>query len=89
MEIRNNLQLAPLRAVSSEGSQTSPVRAGGSTPGELQVSDSARELGQLAKLVHAASGIRQDKVDAIRSQIESGSYHVNLDKLADRMSSEV
>lgn len=89
MEIRNNLQLAPVRSVSSESVQSSPVRAGGSSSGEFQVSDSARELGQLAKLVHAASGIRQDKVAAIKSQIDSGSYQVNLDKLADRLSSEV
>lgn len=89
MEIRNNLQLAPVRSVSSESVQSSPVRAGGASSGEFQVSDSARELGQLAKLVHAASGIRQDKVAAIKSQIDSGSYQVNLDKLADRLSSEV
>ncbi|MFN8613336.1 MAG: flagellar biosynthesis anti-sigma factor FlgM [Vulcanimicrobiota bacterium] len=89
MEIRNNLQLAPVRSISSENVQSAGVRPGSSSPGEFQVSDSARELGQLAKLVHAASGIRQDKVAAIKSQIDSGSYQVNLDKLAERLTSEV
>lgn len=89
MEIRRDLHLAPVRATSSEGVQTSSVRAGSTASGGLQVSASARELGELAKLVNGASGIRQDKVDAIKRQIDSGSYQVNLDKLADRLSSEV
>lgn len=89
MEIRRDIQLAPVRSTSVETTQASGVRAGGAAPGGLQVSDSARELGDLAKLVHGASGIRQDKIDAIKRQIDSGSYHVNLDKLADRLSSEV
>ena len=46
-------------------------------------------LGDLAKLVQASSGIRQDKVDAVKRQVDAGTYHINLDKLADRLSSEV
>lgn len=89
MEIRRDLQIAPVRSTSTEGVQSASVRAGSGASGGVQVSDSARELGDLAKLVHGASGIRQDKVDAIKRQIDSGSYQVNLDKLADRLSSEV
>lgn len=89
MEIRNNLQLAPVRSLSSDSVQSASVRSCSSGCGGLQVSESARELGDLAKLVQGASGIRQDKVDAIKRQIDSGSYQVNLDKLADRLTSEV
>lgn len=89
MEIRSNLHLAPVRSTSTEGAQASSVRPSGSASGGLQVSASARELGDLAKLVQGASGIRQGKVDSIKRQLDSGSYQINLDKLADRLSSEV
>lgn len=89
MEIRRDLHLAPVRQTSTEGAQPVAIRAGGGASGGFEVSASARELGDLAKLVHSASGIRQDKVDAIKRQIDSGSYQVNLDKLADRLSGEV
>lgn len=89
MEIRRDLHLAPVRPTSTESAHPTSVRPGGAASGGFQVSESARELGDLAKLVHGASGIRQDKVDAIKRQIDSGSYQVNLDKLADRLSSEV
>jgi len=88
MEIRSNIQLAPVRSA-SESAQCAGVRPSGGSSGGFQVSESARELGDLARLVQGASGIRQDKVDAIKRQIDSGSYQVNLDKLADRLSSEV
>ncbi len=89
MEIRNNPHLAPVRSLSSESIQSAGVRGCSSGSGGFQVSESARELGDLARLVNGSSGIRQDKVDAIKRQIDSGSYQVNLDKLADRLSSEV
>jgi flagellar biosynthesis anti-sigma factor FlgM len=89
MEIRRDIHLAPVRSTSVEGAPTAGVRAGGSASNGFQVSESARELGDLAKLVHGASGIRQDKVDAIKRQIDSGNYQINFDRLADRLSSEV
>lgn len=89
MEIRRDIHLAPVRSTSVEGAPTNGVRVGGGASNGVQVSESARELGDLAKLVHGASGIRQDKVDAIRRQIDSGNYQINFDKLADRLSSEV
>lgn len=89
MEISRDLHLTPIRSTSSESAPTNGVRSSAGASGGLQVSASARELGELAKLVQGASGIRQDRVDAIKRQIDSGSYQVNLDKLADRLSSEV
>ena len=89
MEIRRDLHLAPVRANSNDGVQATSLRPASGPSGGLEVSPSARELGDLARLVQAASGIRQDKVDAIKRQVDSGNYQVNLDKLADRLSSEV
>ncbi len=89
MEISRDHHLTPIRSTSSESAPTNGVRSSAGASGGLQVSASARELGELAKLVQSASGIRQDRVDAIKRQIDSGSYQVNLDKLADRLSSEV
>jgi len=44
---------------------------------------------KLAWLVHEDSGIRQHEVDALKRLIDSGYYHVNLDKLADRLLGEI
>lgn len=89
MEIRRELHLAPVRSTSTEASQTNGPRASNGSVSGLQLSAPARELGDLAKLVQNSSGIRQDKVDAVKRQVESGSYHINLEKLADRLSTEV
>lgn len=89
MEIRRDLHLAPVRSTSTEASQTAGTRASNVSVSGLQLSAPARELGDLAKLVQASSGIRQDKVDAVKRQVDAGTYHINLDKLADRLSSEV
>lgn len=89
MEIRRDPHFAPVQAASSDSAQVAAIRPRGGASSGLEVSASARELGELAKLVQGASGIRQDKVDAIKRQVDSGSYQINLDKLADRLSSEV
>ncbi len=77
-------------ASSCESCQPAPVappKSGGGS--SLQVSDTARQLNEVAKLVHAASDIRTEKVQAIKQAVDSGEYKVDLDKLADRLTTEI
>ena len=76
--------LSPVRRMdpATESSHPAPAARTSSS----QVSASAKQLSQLAKLAREAPDVRQDKVDQIKSQIDSGQYKVNLEKLADHLS---
>lgn len=51
----------------------------------IQLTDSARQLVALEKAVAASSGFDTSRVDALRSQIEDGSYSVTPQQVADTM----
>lgn len=70
--------------------QTSkPKRTTGSVAGSFQDSLEISQMGkdfQIAKkAVQEASDVRQDKVDAIRQQLASGTYSVTGEDMADRL----
>jgi len=52
----------------------------------VDVSDSARQMSELSQLVRSAPDTRTDLVNDIKQRIESGTYEVNLDKLAEKLS---
>lgn len=90
MEIQRDLGVKVNRAPATNetsAANNAATQAGAASP--VQVSDSARQLNDLAKLVHAASDIRTEKVEALKQRVDSGEYQVDLDKLADRLSSEL
>lgn len=66
----------------SDSASTSGYTEGTS---QVQVSNSAREMAEVARLAQNAPASRDELVSQIKSQIQSGEYQVNLDKLADRM----
>ena len=51
----------------------------------IELSVRGREIQQLDQLIQSAPDIRQDKVDAIRSAIEAGTYNVKAEKIADKI----
>lgn len=63
--------------------QASPAKPKGS---QVEVSDSARQMAELSKLVRDAPDARADLVNDIKQRIEAGTYEVNLDKLAEKLS---
>lgn len=89
MEISTHSSLRAQRVQDKEiaaGGIKPTAARGASSP--LQVSDSARELNELARLVHNSSELRSDVVAPLKQQIESGSYRVDLEKLAERLADE-
>lgn len=52
----------------------------------VEVSDSARQMSELSKLVREAPEMRTDLVNDIKARVESGTYSVNLDRLAEKLS---
>jgi flagellar biosynthesis anti-sigma factor FlgM len=49
----------------------------------ITVSGRGAVIRRLVDKVNSLSGVRNDKVDALRSQIASGNYHPPADKIAD------
>ena len=52
---------------------------------EVTLSDTARQMAAAQDAVKAAPDVRQDKVDAIKQQIDSGTYQVSARVLARKM----
>lgn len=52
---------------------------------EVTLSDTARKMASAHEAVKAAPDVRQDKVDAIKQQIDSGTYQVSARVLAQKM----
>ncbi len=52
---------------------------------EIQLSQEARELQRALQAVRDAPEVREDLVNELRGQIESGTYHVDVEALAGRL----
>ncbi len=48
-----------------------------------EVSSKAQEVQQVKKLVNQLPDVREDRVQALKAQIENGTYHVSGDDIAD------
>jgi negative regulator of flagellin synthesis FlgM len=51
----------------------------------VEVSASAQEVQQIKRLVNQLPDVREDRVRALKAQIESGTYHVSGEDIADLM----
>jgi negative regulator of flagellin synthesis FlgM len=68
-------------------SRHSPLpTAGGSVSQDaasVEVSASAQEVRQVTRLVNQLPDMREDRVQALKAQIENGTYHVSGEDIAD------
>jgi negative regulator of flagellin synthesis FlgM len=55
----------------------------GQEAASVDVSSKAQEVQQIKKLVSQLPDVREDRVQALKAQIESGSYHVSGEDIAD------
>lgn len=54
---------------------------------KVNVSDQAREFQFALKAAMASPSVREEKVDAIKSQIDNNSYNVSAEEIANKMMS--
>lgn len=64
------------------GADTSSVKQGGDS---VSLTSEAQQLSSLQEKAMNSSGVDQAKVDRIKAQIESGSYKVDVDRLASKL----
>ena len=65
------------------------VSATKSGASRVEVSDSARQMSELSRLVREAPDVRTDLVNDIKQRLESGTYKIDLDQLAEKLSDVV
>ena len=55
---------------------------------KVDLSTKAKDIQQIKKIIDAIPDIREDKVQELKRQIESGKYTVDADQLAEKMAGE-
>ncbi len=69
---------APLTAVSTSGRSIQSRQAA-----QVDVSAAAQEVLQIKKQISQLPDVREDRVQALKAQVESGTYHVSGQDIAD------
>lgn len=74
------------RTERSESAETSGSQSSSSS-GDVSasISSKARELASAKAVANSAPDVREDKIAALKQRIASGAYHVDADKIADRL----
>ncbi|AVJ55343.1 flagellar biosynthesis anti-sigma factor FlgM [Idiomarina sp. OT37-5b] len=70
-------------AGSTAGNSPAPAKSGGGD--SVSLTSEAQQLSRLQEKAMGSSGIDQAKVDRIKAQIESGSYKVDVERLASKL----
>ncbi|HVP21236.1 MAG TPA: flagellar biosynthesis anti-sigma factor FlgM [Anaerolineaceae bacterium] len=94
MKVENN-GINPLLPQKSDGpkSATKHTRleepAGEMKTDKAELSEQARLLSKAHQVFNDTPDVREDKVNAIKVQVESGNYHIPLNELARRLYKKV
>jgi negative regulator of flagellin synthesis FlgM len=80
-----NADAASNAAGAQQQAKTSHTQRGHRAADQVTLSDAARQMAAAHDAVKAAPDVRQDKVDAIKQQIDSGTYQVSAHVLARKM----
>jgi negative regulator of flagellin synthesis FlgM len=51
----------------------------------VQLSEKSKEIARARELVNSAPDVRMDKVEEMKAKIESGTYDVSAEKVADKL----
>ena len=57
----------------------------GSSPDRISISDNAKDVSMITKAVKSSPEIREDKVSALKKQIDSGTYDVTGEMVAEKI----
>ena len=85
-EVSRVLAVMPLERRGNRPAGSEPAGSGlteGIEAGRLLESVPAQEVQQIKKLVNELPDVREDRVQALKAQIESGTYQVSGEDIAD------
>jgi negative regulator of flagellin synthesis FlgM len=80
--VNNNVQRLDSLQQAGKAQQSS-----GSQPAsdQLELSDRSRQMSHIQELAQSVSDVRESKVTEIRGAIESGTYNVKAEKIAEKI----
>ena len=81
------MNLSSKRVESSQEPQRSSKTAEGLNPDSdrLELSVESREISHLQDLIRSTPDVRESRIQEIRNQIESGTYNVKAEKIAEKI----
>jgi negative regulator of flagellin synthesis FlgM len=65
--------------------RTQATGGGRSDSDRLELSVRSREIAHLEDLIRSTPDIRESRVDQVRSEIESGTYNIKAEKIAEKI----
>ena len=74
---------AALEAQTGKGPERAADKTG--TPDSVSLTQTASQMHKLEQAVKASSGVDSAKVDHIRQSIANGTYHIDNQKIADKL----
>ena len=77
------------KASGQSGTEEKSAGVNGVSTDQVRLSKDYQDLAQAQKAIGGSGEIRNDKVQEIKSQLESGSYQVKPDEVAQKMIDEV
>ncbi len=85
LEVSRLLSFSPSErnaSVSSSLSSEGKAARGGQAA-RVDISDKAQEVQRITQLIKSLPEVREDRVQALKAQIENGTYHVSGEDIAD------
>jgi len=79
---KNNVQRLE---VSQQSERTQKSSGEQSDSDRLELSAQSREISHLNELIRSTPDIREEKVEQIRRELESGTYNVKAEKIAEKI----
>ena len=88
LPINSYVQQVQTKQTESQKNSGAAPEPPGPVEDNVDLSQAARDLQNTQKLMESIPDVRQDKVDRLKNQIESGTYRVDAGKIADKMVKE-
>ena|ERR1051326_2162634 len=87
-EVNRLLAFTPTERSGNRNSAVTSSRAQSETSegrpaATVEISTSAQEIQQVKRMVNQLPDVREDRVRALKAQVESGTYHVSGEDIAD------
>ncbi len=74
--------------IRKNGATLNPLSSGAPDEDSVNLSSTAREIRDALNILHDTPDIREEKVASLKIRIQSGTYAINPDIIADNMISE-
>jgi negative regulator of flagellin synthesis FlgM len=80
--LKNGMQRLELPQVAEKSAKSGKASV---ESDQLVISDRGREIAHLNELIQSTPDVREDRVEQVRQQLDSGTYSVKAEKIAEKI----